>query len=870
MRNDAHRHRNGKGGAGNGFFSARSLANYVRIMSSGASNVASTVRSAGASIVSSMSDCHEDAGRDQVQWAGFDKLEYEGCFRLVLLLGYRSGFQVWDVDQAEDVRQIASRHDGPVSFLQMQKKLYPSKKSQDNFAGVRPFLIVVGVGSATLDGNNHEGFGSSFDGSATDQDTRSDSLLPFCIRFYSLRTHEYAHVLKFRASIISVRCSSQLIVVSQATQITCFDAATLARCYTILTYPIGAAYPDSSGLGYGPLSIGTRWLAYSGKLLAASNTGRVSPKHLSSAKSVSVSHPNSGLVANFAKESSKQLAVGLVTLGDIGYRKLSKYYSDFLTDDSGSARHGNSSLKLNDTMNEQLSDTEYVGMVIVRDILSKSVIVQFRAHSCPISALCFDPSGMLLVTASVHGHNINIFGIMPSPNPGSTESDAKGSYIHLYRLQRGITNAIIQDISFSYDSKWIMISSSRGTSHLFSLSSFEAATKPHSGEVQFANNFYGSETVHAEETSSYDSSSPNHMHVGLLSSGTPVTLSSVTRIRNGNQGLKGAVTGAAAAATGKVSPLSGVIASVFHNFKDSRLHTDFSSVMSTYYLLIFSPAGSIIQYVLRERNGDHYGINVSGIGNNSSYQSTKEADSRFNIEALQKWDVCHKRNRRDKCDNVDIYRDHLNNQSTTKHLQKVNKKGTVQPAGTSVDMRTNLGVEENQHAYLSEVELHTHDAQTPLWAKSQICFQVMMNENIKAYDSSTYHGEIDIENITSRTIEARSKGLVPVFDYHTSRLQKPRINASVGNKTNPLVQQKSGQSDNGSHSRTISYSTLDHGYGSPPVAESPNGSSHNGLNQSIAETEGFVNNFDDQDNLTEHLHDSESPMLEAQLEHIDN
>lgn len=97
-----------------------------------------------------------------------------------------------------------------------------------------------------------------------------------------------------------------------------------------------------------------------------------------------------------------------------------------------------------------------------------------------------------------------------------------------------------------------------------------------------------------------------------------------------------------------------------------------------------------------------------------------------------------------------------------------------------------------------------------------------------------------------------------------------RINASVGNKTNPLVQQKSGQSDNGSHSRTISYSTLDHGYGSPPVAESPNGSSHNGLNQSIAETEGFVNNFDDQDNLTEHLHDSESPMLEAQLEHIDN
>lgn len=97
-----------------------------------------------------------------------------------------------------------------------------------------------------------------------------------------------------------------------------------------------------------------------------------------------------------------------------------------------------------------------------------------------------------------------------------------------------------------------------------------------------------------------------------------------------------------------------------------------------------------------------------------------------------------------------------------------------------------------------------------------------------------------------------------------------RINASVGNKTEPLVQQKSGQSDDGSHLCTIRCSSLDHGCGSPPVAESPNGISHNGWSQSIAETEGFVNNFNDQDNLTEHLNDSESPMLEAQLEHIDN
>jgi WD40 repeat protein len=79
--------------------------------------------------------------------------------------------------------------------------------------------------------------------------------------------------------------------------------------------------------------------------------------------------------------------------------------------------------------------------VIVRDIVSKLLIVQFRAHTSPISALCFDPSGTLLVTASVHGQNINVFRIIPPPH-GTSEAGQIGTYVHLYKLQRGITNAV--------------------------------------------------------------------------------------------------------------------------------------------------------------------------------------------------------------------------------------------------------------------------------------------------------------------------------------------------------------------------------------------------------------------------------------------
>lgn len=83
--------------------------------------------------------------------------------------------------------------------------------------------------------------------------------------------------------------------------------------------------------------------------------------------------------------------------------------------------------------------------VVVKDFVSRAVVAQFRAHTSPISALCFDPSGTLLVTASIHGNNINIFRIMPScsrNSSGSQSSDWSCSHVHLYKLHRGMTSAV--------------------------------------------------------------------------------------------------------------------------------------------------------------------------------------------------------------------------------------------------------------------------------------------------------------------------------------------------------------------------------------------------------------------------------------------
>lgn len=107
---------------------------------------------------------------------------------------------------------------------------------------------------------------------------------------------------------------------------------------------------------------------------------------------------------------------------------------------------------------------------MVRDVVNRQLVAHFRAHTSPLLALQFDPSGTLLVTASLHGHNVHIFHICPwhgtgAPKEGSARPLA--SAVHLYTLARGITPAVIRDLTFSRDGAWLGVSSARGTTHLF-------------------------------------------------------------------------------------------------------------------------------------------------------------------------------------------------------------------------------------------------------------------------------------------------------------------------------------------------------------------------------------------------------------------
>ncbi|KAJ9541162.1 hypothetical protein OSB04_027668 [Centaurea solstitialis] len=698
-----------------------------RFVSSCIKSVSSNVRSAGASVaVSIAGDSSGELLKDQVLWSCFDRLELTpSSVKNVLLLGYSNGFQVFDVDDASNFNELVSRRDGPVTFLQMQP-LPEERKGREGFRMSHPLLLVVAceeTGDLGPSYNKRDGYTESQMGNLVHS--------PTAVRFYSLRSHNYVHILRFRSTVFMVRCSPRVVAVGLASQIYCFDALTLENKFSVVTYPVPRLGGEGINIGYGPMAVGPRWLAYASNYPLLSDTGRLSPQSLSPSPGVSPStSPGSGsLVARYAVESSKQLATGLINLGDMGYKTLSKYYHEFLPDDSTSPMVSNSIGKAG-RVAAHSTETNNAGMVVIKDFVSGIIISQFKAHTSPISALCFDPSGTLLVTASVNGNNINIFRILPSSSQngsGTLIFDWNSSHVHLYKLHRGMTSAVIQDICFSQYSQWVAIVSSRGTCHIFVLS-------PSSGDtsLQLQNSKMSSPML-----SAWWSTSSFMMNRSFSPPApTAVTLSVVSRIKN-NFGWLNTVS--------SVAP-PGVIAATFHSCVYRNSETAIlSSSAALEHLLVYSPSGHVIQYQLLPSLGAERGESLQ----------MQDEDLQVKVEPVQWWDVCRRADwpEREKCIGGGVT--HRHNAVQT-FVNNSDDDDDISLAGKDFHKPR-----EQSHWYLSNAEVQMRSGRVPIWQKPKMYFYVM---DAQLCDGTEYvNGEIDIYKLPVQEVEVRQKDLLPLL-----------------------------------------------------------------------------------------------------------
>ncbi|XP_058077276.1 autophagy-related protein 18g-like isoform X2 [Magnolia sinica] len=766
--------RKGKGSGKSSNISNGLLPNSLKIISSCLKTVSTDARSAGATVAASIAAAG-DHPKDQVIWAGFDKLELgPSAFRHVLLLGYSNGFQVIDVEDASNVCELVSKRDGQVTFLQMLP--IPSKsEAHEGFRSLHPLLLVVAGDEANSSGGLH---GGHLSGQIRENISESHQGIyvstPSTVRFYSLRSDGYVHVLRFRSAIYMIRCSPRIIAVALASQIYCFDAATFENKFSVLTYPMpqGGQGVVGVNIGYGPMAVGPRWLAYASNNPLFSNTGRLSPQNLTPSPGMNPStSPSSGsFVARCAMESSKQLAAGIINLGDIGYRTLSKYCQELLPDGSNSPSSSNSSWKVGKVESAvHPNETDNAGMVVVKDFVSKAIISQFRAHTSPISALCFDPSGTLLVTASVHGHNINVFRIMPSrvENRSSTMQDNwSSSHVHLYRLYRGLTTAVIQDICFSHHSQWVAIVSSRGTCHIFVLSQF-------GGDVGLQTQSFHTDAPVLPILSKSWWSTPSYMINQLPHPPPPpITLSVVSRIKYGSSAWLNTVTNVVASATGKIFVPSCAVAAAFHDSIHHNLQPVRSKANSLEQLLVYSSSGHVIQHELVPSLEVESWDSTARSGPGSSMPAQYE-ELRVNAEPVQWWDVCRRSNwpeREESLSSITFDRQETGEIVMETSDYEDNDTKYSKSFNNSVVGKNMMKTSDRSHWYLSNAEVRISSGRIPIWQNTKVCFYMMIsskaNERKPGNDYSG--GEIKIEKVPVHEVEIRQKDLLPVFEHHQS------------------------------------------------------------------------------------------------------
>ncbi|KAI5098949.1 breast carcinoma-amplified sequence 3 [Silurus meridionalis] len=241
------------------------------------------------------------------------------------------------------------------------------------------------------------------------------------------------------------------------------------HCY--VTLQVFGCYP-CPGPNLNPIALGSRWLAYAENKSRGGACGDNSQSYTATVIS-----------------AAKTLKTGLTMVGKV-VTQLTGTLPSGAPDEEGAA-HSSTRRSPHQPGVVTVIDTHTVGegqVLVSEDSDGEGVVAHFPAHDKPISCMAFNPSGMLLVTADTLGHDFHVFQILTHPWASS-----QSAVHHLYTLHRDIwlysmtmtdyrfrdferwCLQKVQDICFSPDCRWVVVSTLRGTSHVFPINPYGGA-----------------------------------------------------------------------------------------------------------------------------------------------------------------------------------------------------------------------------------------------------------------------------------------------------------------------------------------------------------------------------------------------------------
>ncbi|KAK3588836.1 hypothetical protein CHS0354_035977 [Potamilus streckersoni] len=363
-------------------------------------------------------DSNDKGKNPDVQCADSDGLP------IVLVLGYSNGVQIWHVTPKGEAQEVMSLRQGPVKILRILPSPDQLLGYVDKYSEKRPLVAMC-------------------DSSCAGQ--------PYCsVKFISLWTADEVHCVNFKTFVVqNIECNKRYIVITFLEKLCVYDANRFRQLFWI-----SSCYytPESDS---NPIALSSRWLAYADRRL-------VNMHQSFGGMSGDGAHSYTATVISAAKGAMKGVSMfGEAIVSTVKGNKSSqpKRVETSTTEDG--CQPG-----IVTVVDIQRVTTDY--FCVNEDNEGDAMIAHFHAHANEsVAALAFDTSGNLLATACKLGHNFHIFRLMAHPCGSSL-----GAVHHLYTLHRGDTTAQVTDIQFNHDSRWITISTHRGTTHTFPITPY--------------------------------------------------------------------------------------------------------------------------------------------------------------------------------------------------------------------------------------------------------------------------------------------------------------------------------------------------------------------------------------------------------------
>ncbi|XP_066551255.1 BCAS3 microtubule associated cell migration factor isoform X2 [Amia ocellicauda] len=381
--------------------------------------------------------------KEKILWVRFEKADINDIARspeflemhgsasdppLLLMIGYADGMHIWSISVSGEAQELFSVRNGPVRAARVLPAPLIGPLKADGFAEKRPLLgVCKSAGS-------------------------SGTSPPYCcVDLYSLRTGEMVKSIQFKTPIYDLHCNKRILVVVLQEKIAAFDSCTFTKKFFVTS-----CYP-CPGPNLNPVALGSRWLAYAENKLIRCHQSRGG-----------ACGDNAQSYTATVISAAKTLKSGLTMVGKV-VTQLAGTLPSGATEEEVTAHsavrrspHAPGIVTVIDT------HTVLEGQVVVsEDSDGEGVVAHFPAHDKPIACMAFNPSGMLLVTADTLGHDFHVFQVLTHP-----WSSSQSAVHHLYTLHRGETEAKVQDICFSHDCRWVVISTLRGTSHVFPINPY--------------------------------------------------------------------------------------------------------------------------------------------------------------------------------------------------------------------------------------------------------------------------------------------------------------------------------------------------------------------------------------------------------------